>query len=314
MTILLEAQNLSRHFGPNAAVQNIDITVKRGEILGFLGPNGAGKSTTMKMLSGNLAPDQGEIRVNGFDLLTQPKQAKTQMGYLPETPPLYRELTVTEYLHHCARLNGLKGTSLTLAVATVIERCGLGEVSRRLIGQLSKGYQQRTGIAQAIVHTPAVVILDEPTSGLDPQQIRQIRELIREIADQHSVILSTHILPEVEMLCDRVQIISKGQIIFADSLEALHQQRQNSSLKITLLNPPPLRELQSLANVSSVELVSANQFRIFFNPGNNPTEVLLSNAVSKQWQLQELLVEQDSLEDIFMQLINSDPTANGAID
>lgn len=314
MTILLEAQNLSRHFGPNVVVQNIDITVKRGEILGFLGPNGAGKSTTMKMLSGNLAPDQGEIRINGFDLLAQPKQAKAQLGYLPETPPLYRELTVSEYLQHCARLNGLKGTPLNLAVATVIERCGLGEVSRRLIGQLSKGYQQRTGIAQAIVHTPAVVILDEPTSGLDPQQIRQIRELIREIANQHSVILSTHILPEVEMLCDRVQIISKGQVMFADSLEALHQQRQNSSLKMTLLNPPPLSELQSLADVSSVELISVNQFRIFFKPGNNPTDRLLSNAVSKQWQLQELLVEQDSLEDIFMQLINSDPTTNGAKD
>lgn len=312
MTILLEAQNLSRYFGPYVAVQNIDLTVRRGEILGFLGPNGAGKSTTMKILSGNLAPDQGEIRINGFDLLAQPKQAKAQLGYLPENPPLYRELTVSEYLQHCARLNGLKGTPLKLAVATVIERCGLGEVSRRLIGQLSKGYQQRTGIAQAIVHTPAVVILDEPTSGLDPQQIRQIRELIREIANQHSVILSTHILPEVEMLCDRVQIISKGQVMFADSLEALHQQRQNSSLKITLLNPPPLSEIQSLADVSSVEAVSANQFKIFFKPGKNPTDVLLSNAVSKQWQLQELLIEQDSLEDIFMQLINSDPTANGA--
>lgn len=314
MTILLEAQNLSRHFGPNVAVQNIDITVKRGEILGFLGPNGAGKSTTMKMLSGNLAPDQGEIRINGFDLLAQPKQAKAQLGYLPENPPLYRELTVNEYLQHCARLNGLKGTPLNLAVATVIERCGLGEVSRRLIGQLSKGYQQRTGIAQAIVHTPAVVVLDEPTSGLDPQQIRQIRELIREIANQHSVILSTHILPEVEMLCDRVQIISKGQVMFADSLEALHQQRHNSSLKLTLLNPPPLSELQSLADVSSVELISVNQFRIFFKPGNNPTDVMLSNAVAKQWQLQELLVEQDSLEDIFMQLINTDLSTSGAKD
>ena len=224
MTILLEAQNLSRYFGPNVAVQNIDITVKRGEILGFLGPNGAGKSTTMKMLSGNLAPDKGEIHINGFDLLSQPKQAKAQLGYLPENPPLYRELTVIEYLQHCARLNQLRGKQLKSAVATVIERCGLGDVQRRLIGQLSKGYQQRTGIAQAIVHNPAVVIFDEPTSGLDPLQIRQIRELIRELANEHSVILSTHILPEVEMLCDRVQIISKGQVMFADSLKALHQQ------------------------------------------------------------------------------------------
>ncbi|THK42516.1 ABC transporter ATP-binding protein [Methylophaga sp. SB9B] len=309
MTILLEAQNLSRFFGPNIAVQNIDITVKRGEILGFLGPNGAGKSTTMKMLSGNLAPDNGEIRINGFDLLTQPKQAKAQLGYLPENPPLYRELTVGEYLKHCARLNRLKGKALKSAVDTVIDRCGLGEVQRRLIGQLSKGYQQRTGIAQAIVHSPAVVILDEPTSGLDPVQIRQIRELIREIANEHSVILSTHILPEVEMLCDRVQIISKGQVIFADSLAALHQQRLSSRLRISFANPPSIAEIQSLEHVASVEVLSSQQFRILYHPENDPTESLLTQAVSKQWQLQELVREQDSLEDIFMQLINFDTAA-----
>jgi ABC-2 type transport system ATP-binding protein len=306
MTILLEAQNLSRYFGPNVAVQNIDITVKRGEILGFLGPNGAGKSTTMKMLSGNLAPDKGEIHINGFDLLSQPKQAKAQLGYLPENPPLYRELTVIEYLQHCARLNQLRGKQLKSAVATVIERCGLGDVQRRLIGQLSKGYQQRTGIAQAIVHNPAVVIFDEPTSGLDPLQIRQIRELIRELANEHSVILSTHILPEVEMLCDRVQIISKGQVMFADSLKALHQQRLNSSLKVTLAAPPELNELQTLMNVSTVEAVSANQFRIIYHPEQDPTENLIASAVSKHWQLQELVREQDSLEDIFMHLIKDD--------
>ncbi|WP_300494297.1 ABC transporter ATP-binding protein [uncultured Methylophaga sp.] len=306
MTILLEAQNLSRYFGPNVAVQNIDITVKRGEILGFLGPNGAGKSTTMKMLSGNLAPDKGEIHINGFDLLSQPKQAKAQLGYLPENPPLYRELTVIEYLQHCARLNQLRGKQLKSAVATVIERCGLGDVQRRLIGQLSKGYQQRTGIAQAIVHNPAVVIFDEPTSGLDPLQIRQIRELIRELANEHSVILSTHILPEVEMLCDRVQIISKGQVMFADSLKALHQQRLNSSLKITLAAPPELNELETLMNVSTVEAVSANQFRIIYHPEQDPTENLIASAVSKHWQLQELVREQDSLEDIFMHLIKDD--------
>lgn len=260
----------------------------------------------MKMLSGNLAPDKGEIHINGFDLLSQPKQAKAQLGYLPENPPLYRELTVNEYLQHCARLNQLKGKQLKSAVATVIERCGLGDVQRRLIGQLSKGYQQRTGIAQAIVHNPAVVIFDEPTSGLDPLQIRQIRELIRELANEHSVILSTHILPEVEMLCDRVQIISKGQVMFADSLKALHQQRLNSSLKITLAAPPALKELQTLMNVSTVEAVSANQFRIIYHPEQDPTENLIASAVAKHWQLQELVREQDSLEDIFMHLIKDD--------
>lgn len=306
MTILLEAQNLCRQFGPNIAVQNIGLSVKRGEILGFLGPNGAGKSTTMKMLSGNLAPDRGEIRIDGYDLLSQPKKAKAQLGYLPENPPLYRELTVSEYLKHCGRLNQLRGKALTSAVETVIERCGLGEVKRRLIGQLSKGFQQRTGIAQAIVHNPAVVILDEPTSGLDPLQIRQIRELIREIANEHSVILSTHILPEVEMLCDRVQIINKGQVVFADSLAALHQQRYNSSLKITLANPPLVTELNSLPNISAVEIISPQQFRIVYQPEQDPTENLLAVAVAKQWALNELVREQDSLEDIFMHLIKDD--------
>lgn len=311
MTILLEARNLSRQYGPTMAVQQINITVRRGEILGFLGPNGAGKSTTMNMLSGNLAPSRGEVRINGVDLFSAPKSAKAQLGYLPETPPLYRELTVSEYLHHCARLNGLRGKPLKTAVALVVERCGLGEVSRRLIGQLSKGYQQRTGIAQAIVHRPAVVILDEPTSALDPVQIRQIRELIREIANEHSVILSTHILPEVDMLCDQVQIISKGKVIFADSLEALHQKRRNNSLKVTMLNPPPTAILSAIPGVTAIEQLSAQQVRLHYLAENTPTQQLLAAAVNGQWQLQELIHEQDSLEDIFMELINSEAQQRG---
>lgn len=311
MTILLEARNLSRQYGSTIAVQQINITVKRGEILGFLGPNGAGKSTTMNMLSGNLAPSRGEIRINGVDLFSDPKSAKAQLGYLPETPPLYRELTVSEYLQHCARLNGLRGKPLKTAVDLVVERCGLGDVSRRLIGQLSKGYQQRTGIAQAIVHRPAVVILDEPTSGLDPLQIRQIRDLIREIANEHSVILSTHILPEVDMLCDQVQIISKGKVVFADSLEALHQQRRNNSLKVTMLNPPPAAMLTALPGVTAIEQLSAQQIRLHYMATNAPTQQLLAAAVNGQWQLQELIHEQDSLEDIFMELINSEAKRRG---
>lgn len=311
MTILLEARNLSRHYGATIAVQQINITVKRGEILGFLGPNGAGKSTTMNMLSGNLAPSRGEIRINGFDLFSNPKAAKAQLGYLPETPPLYRELTVSEYLYHCGRLNGLRGKPLKTAVDVVVEQCGLGDVSRRLIGQLSKGYQQRTGIAQAVVHRPAVVILDEPTSALDPVQIRQIRELIREIANEHSVILSTHILPEVEMLCDQVQIISKGEVVFADSLEALHQKRRNNSLKVTMLNPPPIAMLSALPGVTAIEQLSAQQVRLHYTTENAPTQQLLAAAVNGQWQLQELIHEQDSLEDIFMELINSEAKRRG---
>jgi len=217
MSTLLIAQSLSRYFGDQHAVNNVSFEIHKGEVLGFLGPNGAGKSTTMKMLSGNLAPNRGEITINGYDLLTEPKQAKAQIGYLPEQPPLYKELTVKEFLYFCAQINQIDSSRIKNATDTVIERCGLTDVTHRLIGNLSKGYQQRVGIAQAIIHTPAVVILDEPTSGLDPIQIREIRQLIRDVATEHSVILSTHILPEVKTLCDRVQIINQGQLIFSDT-------------------------------------------------------------------------------------------------
>ena len=224
---LLTASSLSRYYGPQLAVNNVDFTVHKGEVLGFLGPNGAGKSTSMKMLSGNLAPNHGQITINGYDLLSESQKAKAHIGYLPEQPPLYKELSVSEFLSFCAQLNKIPSSKRRAAIQTVIERCGLTEVTNRLIGHLSKGFQQRVGIAQAIIHTPAVVILDEPTSGLDPIQIREIRQLIRDIATEHSVILSTHILPEVQMLCDRVQIINHGKIVFSDTTAKLSQKMES---------------------------------------------------------------------------------------
>jgi len=188
----------------------------------------------------------------------------------------------------------------------VIERCGLSDMTKRLIGNLSKGYQQRVGIAQAIIHTPAVVILDEPTSGLDPIQIREIRHLIRDIATEHSVILSTHILPEVQMLCDRVQIINDGHLVFNDTITSLNQQRQASILLCTLLSPPPLAKLQEITGVISVESVNATQFRLHYQPDLNPTAELLNRAVTQQWQLTELMPEQHSLEDVFMNIIQQE--------
>ncbi|KAJ0345311.1 hypothetical protein COL154_013962, partial [Colletotrichum chrysophilum] len=223
------------------------------------------------MLSGNLAPDQGQITINGYDLFEQPKLAKAQLGYLPETPPLYKELTVTEFLYFCARVNGIPKSQRQHAVDTVIERCGLHNVNHRLIANLSKGYQQRVGIAQAIIHAPAVVILDEPTSGLDPIQIREIRHLIREIANEHSVILSTHILPEVQTLCDRVQIISQGQMVFNDTISSLGEQMQASAMLVELLNPPAVSTLESIEQVLAVEPLMFNiarneLYRLFLSP------------------------------------------------
>ncbi|WGZ95341.1 MAG: ABC transporter ATP-binding protein [Candidatus Thiothrix putei] len=218
---LISALGLSRYYGERCVVNNVDVVLRKGEVLGLLGPNGAGKSTTMQMLTGNLSPSEGEIQINGIDLLDEPIKAKRQMGYLPEQPPVYRDLTVSEYLHYCARLRHIPKVECRRVVAYASERCGLQAVSKRLIGNLSKGFRQRVGIAQAILHNPAVVILDEPTVGLDPIQIREIRRLIRELGQDHGIILSTHILPEVQAVCDRVQILNQGKTVFNGTLDGV---------------------------------------------------------------------------------------------
>ena len=306
--ILLEATQLSRYFGGKVAVDDVSFSVNQGEVVGFLGPNGAGKSTTMRMLTGNLAPDHGEININGIDLLDKPGLAKAHIGYLPETPPLYKELTVTEFLRFCARLNQIESKQQTAAVDTAMARCGLTEVAHRLIANLSKGFQQRVGIAQAIIHSPSVVILDEPTSGLDPIQIREIRQLIREIADEHSVILSTHILPEVQMLCDRVQIISQGQLLFNDKIDQLSLQMQAHTLLVEFEQPLAADFLQQVEGVSSVETISLQRHVLHYRPDNNPTQALLRRAVSDNWRLTTLMPEQRSLEEVFMQIIQKEET------
>ncbi len=223
----ISARGLCRNFGNHAAVREINLELKRGEVLGFLGPNGAGKTTTMRMLTGNLAPSAGSIEICGIDLLDRPRDAKARIGYLPETPPLYRDLTVDEYLQLAARLHRVGNVNLRSVLNEAKQRCGLNDVGRQLIGSLSKGYQQRVGIAQAIIHNPDVIILDEPTVGLDPNQMREIRTLIRELGAERSVILSTHILPEVESVCDRVQIMHQGRMVFNDSIAGLKQKQIN---------------------------------------------------------------------------------------
>ncbi|BAN36426.1 ABC transporter related [Sulfuricella denitrificans skB26] len=221
--ITVSAKNLSRRYGARSAVQNIGFELRQGEVLGLLGPNGAGKTTTLQMLAGCLAPSTGSVEICGINLLENPREAKALLGYLPETPPLYRELAVDEYLRLASRLHRIPKNEIADAVDKARQRCGLTEVGKRLIGNLSKGYQQRVGIAQAIVHNPRVVILDEPTVGLDPIQIREIRSLIRELGGEHSVILSTHILPEVESVCDRIQIMHQGKLVFSGDMAALKQ-------------------------------------------------------------------------------------------
>ena len=297
---LVQVENLSRFYQNNRAISHLSFTLKAGEVLGFLGPNGAGKSTTMQVISGNLAPSEGEVSIAGHDILEAPKAAKRHLGYLPEHPPVYRDASVDEYLRYCARLHRIPRGQVLASVDRVKQLCGLEDVGKRLIGNLSKGYQQRVGIAQAIVHDPQVVILDEPTVGLDPIQIREIRELIRTLGSQHSVILSTHILSEVQTTCDRVQIIRAGELIYSASTESLNQGHE-SSVKIALRHPVPPAELSCLAGVDHVETLEAGRYRVFLSANSNP-DALVAAAVQQQWGLYELIPEQQSLEDLFIEL------------
>ena len=300
--ITVSAQGLSRNFGAHTAVNEVSLELKRGEILGFLGPNGAGKTTTMQMLTGNLAPSSGAISICGVDLFERPAAAKARIGYLPEHPPLYRELTVREYVDLAARLHRVAKSARAAAVNAALERCGLADVAAKLIGTLSKGYQQRVGIAQAIVHQPDVVILDEPTIGLDPNQIREIRKLIRELGAHHSVILSTHILPEVESVCDRVQILHHGSTVFSDTIAGLKQFHGGRMVLLGLKNPPALSEIAAVMGVARVEAAAETVFRVSFTDDADPTDALVRRAVRKSWGLYQLAPAQSSLEDVFVHL------------
>jgi len=306
--ITVSAQGLSRKFGLHTVVDGVSLELKRGEILGFLGPNGAGKTTTMQMLTGNLAPSLGTISICGVDLIERPTAAKARIGYLPETPPLYRELTVREYVDLAARLHRVPKAARRLAVNDALAGCGLADVAKKLIGTLSKGYQQRVGIAQAIVHRPDVVILDEPTVGLDPNQIREIRKLIRELGRDRSVILSTHILPEVESVCDRVQILHHGATVFNDSIAALKQFQGGRMMLLGLKRPPPHAEIASVHGVARVEAADG-LLRVAFAEGADPTDELVRRAVEKSWGLYQLAPAQSSLEDVFVQLTQKEEQA-----
>lgn len=300
-TTLIKVENLSRYYQKYCAIKQLSFSLQAGEVLGFLGPNGAGKSTTMQVITGNLAPSEGRVKINGFDIIESPRQAKQQIGYLPEHPPIYRELTVDEYLKYCAKLRGVESRSLASALAQCKSHCGLNQVGHRLIANLSKGYQQRVGIAQAIIHNPPVVILDEPTVGLDPIQIREIRNLIRTLGAERSVILSTHILSEVQATCDRVLIIREASLIYSASIEDLENHSKKHSIIVALKQPPSLNQLEAIDHVEQVEVIDSNRFRLNFDL-DSPAESIVKQSIEQSWGLFELIPEHASLEDLFIEL------------
>ena len=306
---LIQATALNRYYGKYHAVNDVHLSINKGEVLGLLGPNGAGKSTTMQMLTGNLSPSSGEIIINGINLIDEPETAKRSIGYLPEQPPVYKDMTPREYLAYCAALHDVAKSTRKAAVDEVLERCGLQTVPNKLIGNLSKGYQQRVGIAQAILHKPDVVILDEPTVGLDPIQIRQIRDLIRELGNDHSVILSTHILPEVQTVCDRVQIIHQGKTVFADSFNAMANSERAVELIVGFSQAVDKNKLDNIDEVTSVEAIENHRYLL--RGAKNSAEQINSAdifklAVENNWELVELTPKTETLEQIFMNLVHTD--------
>ncbi len=317
---MIEVSRITKRYGAHSAIEDVTFSVAKGEVLAFLGPNGAGKTTTMRILTGFLPATSGSARVAGFDCFEQPMEVKRRIGYLPEHPPVYHELTVTEYLTFVGRLKGLRGADLTRQQDRVLERLSLGDVRHRLIGNLSRGYRQRVGLAQALIHDPPVLILDEPTVGLDPKQIIEIRELIRNLAGSHSVILSTHILPEATAVCQRVVILSRGRIVAEDTPEHLSARlRRSEKISLTLKTPPAdiTERLRTFDGVVTVfEQPDPGTFVIECGLGRDIREALAKTAVTGGWGLLELKSVSMSLEDVFLQLTQHEegvPVGNGQV-
>jgi ABC-2 type transport system ATP-binding protein len=311
---MISVNGLTKRYAHNTAVDHISFVVEKGQIVGFLGPNGAGKTTTMRMLTCFLPPSAGTATVAGFDVLEQPQEVKKRIGYLPETPPLYPEMRTAEYLTFVGQIKGLSGAELRKRVDYSLERCSLVDVKNKLIGKLSKGYRQRVGLAQAIIHNPDVLILDEPTAGLDPKQINETRDMIKGLAGDHTIILSTHILPEVEQTCERVIIINKGKVITTDSVSNLQNRaRGGESVQVEVasrngdLDPESVRQrLARVAGVSRVFLKETRQDRRLFEVEGEKNHFIrgdLARAVVESgWDLTELRPTALSLEEVFLQL------------
>ena len=320
---MIKVEGLSKTYARHTAVDNISFEVEKGKIVGFLGPNGAGKTTTMRILTCFMPPTSGSAEVAGFNVMESPLEVKRRIGYLPEIPPLYPDMEVVEYLQYVGKLKGLSGQDLDKRVKEVAGRCNVADVSNKMIGKLSKGYRQRVGLAQAIIHNPEVLILDEPTSGLDPKQILETRDLIKSLAGDHTIILSTHILPEVESTCESVIIITKGKLVARDSVENLTSRlRGSETIAVEVearegeLDTPQVQaKLEQVAGVSRVMFKDAKSGRGHFEveslQGRSVRAELARAVVESGWNLTELRGVNVSLEDIFLQLTNTETGGGG---
>jgi ABC-2 type transport system ATP-binding protein len=316
---VIEVQHLTKRYGPFTAVDDVSFKAERGEILGFLGPNGAGKTTTMRVLTGFMPPTEGKALVAGYDVLEQPIEAKRRTGYLPETPPLYPEMTVQDYLNFCARIKGVPRSERSSRVRTTMERTRIDDVARRHCGKLSKGYRQRVGLAQALLHNPEVLILDEPTAGLDPKQINETRQLIKDLGGDHTIILSTHILPEVSQTCNRIVIINRGKVVAVDTPDNLTARLRGSETMYVQLDSMGADAETALSSVPGVTRVSVSDrrdgisgYEVESEAGRDVRRELASAIVGRGWGLLELRPMRMSLEEIFLQVITEDAASPDA--
>lgn len=299
---IIKIEHLSHKYSSSWAIRDINMDIDHTGIVGLLGSNGAGKSTTMNILCGVLNQTEGKVFIDGIDIREQPELAKRQIGFLPQTPPLYMDLTVDEYLRYCAELRWIPKGKIKAAMDEAKERCGITHFSSRLIGNLSGGYRQRVGIAQAIIHHPKVVVLDEPTNGLDPNQIIEVRALIKEIAVDRLVIFSSHILTEVQVLCKDIKMIEGGRIVFADTMDAFNNYVEPHSLLLSMENPPSREDLLKVEGATSVEFLTDRQLRLYFNGDQDITERVILMSIQNGWKLREINLDKSALDEIFKQL------------
>ena len=299
---IIKIEHLSHRYSVQWAIRDINFEIQGKGIYGLLGSNGAGKSTLMNIMCGVLKQTEGSVFINGIDTKSDPVGAKRYIGFLPQKPPLHTDLTVEEYLRYCAFLRWVPSDEVDQAIDEVVEKCGITHFRKRLIRNLSGGFQQRVGIAQAIIHKPVLVVLDEPTNGLDPNQILEIRRLIREIAEERTVLLSTHILTEVQATCDYIRMVEQGEIVFAGTVEEFDNYLTPNTLVMTLMEAPSMEELASIEGVVGIEELGGSRFRVKFTDARDVVERIVKMSVAKDWHLMEIGVEKNSLDSIFAEL------------